>query len=1200
MLRVLQIAFLSLVALSSAAQQDSVARRVIFIGDAGEINFQQEAILSLAAELVIKDRTKVLFLGDNVYPRGMGLPGSEEEAETAAILRSQYEPMRAKGAPVYFIPGNHDWDKSGREGLEKIRAQARFVAEQQDSLLKFIPTNGCPGPVEIPVSEELVLIAYDSEWWLFPHAKIDRFSDCDCTTEEEVLDRLEELFYKHQDKTILLVSHHPFQTYGVHGGYYSLKDHLFPFTNLKKNLYIPMPVVGSLYPLLRSTVFLNPEDMPHPAYRHLKRKVSEIFEGFPNLIYVAGHDHGLQFSKDKGRYQIVSGSGAKSSYIKNSKKLLYKNVLQGFVTVDMLVDRSTRVTYYAYDEQGIKADFVHTIPYQSEPALEWAQLAVAGDSVLVQANVKYNRVGKFHRSLFGENYREEWAAPTKVPVLRMSEVAGGLKPIKRGGGMQTVSLRLQDSTGKEWVLRGVNKRAEALLPATLHYTFAKDFLDDAVSAQHPYSALMVPPIAKAVNVPHTEPVIGLVAPDTALGVHNLSMANTLALLEEREPLGKSDNTPKMLAKIYSDNDDTFAAKAFLRARMLDLLIGDWDRHGDQYRWVDDRPGKDKDYRAVPRDRDQVLRVMDGFLPYLVSRSWAVPTIQGFGPKVSSVKYSLLKSGFLNAQPEMQFNRGEWDSLVQEFKEKVTDSVLRESVNRLPRASIDIRGEKILADLKERRDSMPREMGKYYRFINGIVDIRLSDKDEWVSIDEEADKAIRIRVQKLNKEGERKKVLMDKTYDPEITKEIRLYLSGGKDSVMLRTAESPINVRIIGGAGQKDYHIAGAGRKVRLYDQGNSTLRGASDRVKSYVSADSAWTAFEPVNLYNVTMPLAALGYDADDGLILGAGFKYTHQRGFRKTPYTHTQQLMVSGSVSTGSMKVNYRGRWRELVGKADFLIDADVLAPNNTQNFFGMGNNSAYDRKNRSIRYYRTRFNLYELKPALEWADPLRSFRIGPALQYYSYNPNKNRGRFIENSGALNSYDSLSVDQNKLFVGFLTELVRDNRDNKLLPTGGGYFKAELKAYAGLNDHSKSFAQLTSEFSFYKSFADRAVVLANRVGGGTTLGKTTFYQSLFLGGHGNLMGLRKYRYAGEHMLYNNLEARIKMAQIGSYILPGQLGLIGFYDVGKTWTKGYNSKDIHQGVGGGLYYAPAQMLVLQLLAGHAEGVWYPYFSMGLRF
>ncbi len=32
------------------------------------------------------------------------------------------------------------------------------------------------------------------------------------------------------------------------------------------------------------------------------------------------------------------------------------------------------------------------------------------------------------------------------------------------------------------------------------------------------------------------------------------------------------------------------------------------------------------------------------------------------------------------------------------------------------------------------------------------------------------------------------------------------------------------------------------------------------------------------------------------------------------------------------------------------------------------------------------------------------------------------------------------------------------------------------------------------------------------------------------------------------MFYNNLELRIKLADIANYILPGQLGLTGFYDI----------------------------------------------------
>lgn len=365
MLKFLCVTLLSFL-MTGVFAQDSVVNRVIFIGDAGEINFKQETIIPLAAALVLKGKTTVMFLGDNIYPSGMGLPGSKEELETALILRSQYEPMRAADAPVYFIPGNHDWDKMGKQGLAKIRAQGNFLDAQQDSLLQLVPKNGCPDPVEIPISDHLVIIAYDSEWWLFPHEKIDTNIRCGCDSEVKVIEKLKELVHKNKNKTILVASHHPFYSYGVHAGYYSWKDHIFPLTILNKNFYLPLPVIGSLYPLMRSTVFSNPEDMNHSDYKRLKLQVNAVFEGVPNYVYISGHDHGLQFIKKRDQYQIVSGSGAKSSSIKSNSNLLYKNSMQGFVTVDLLLDRSTQITYYTYDNKGIKADYAYRIPYKRE------------------------------------------------------------------------------------------------------------------------------------------------------------------------------------------------------------------------------------------------------------------------------------------------------------------------------------------------------------------------------------------------------------------------------------------------------------------------------------------------------------------------------------------------------------------------------------------------------------------------------------------------------------------------------------------------------------------------------------------------------------------------------------------------------------------------------------------------------------------
>jgi len=52
------------------------------------------------------------------------------------------------------------------------------------------------------------------------------------------------------------------------------------------------------------------------------------------------------------------------------------------------------------------------------------------------------------RSLVGKNYRDEWITPVEVPVLRLKEAYGGLKPTKQGGGKQTKSLRVENSAGK--------------------------------------------------------------------------------------------------------------------------------------------------------------------------------------------------------------------------------------------------------------------------------------------------------------------------------------------------------------------------------------------------------------------------------------------------------------------------------------------------------------------------------------------------------------------------------------------------------------------------------------------------------------------------------------------------------------------------------------------------------------------------------
>ena len=357
MKRVFTLLFVLVNCLTSVAQDSStLISRIIFIGDAGEIDPEQSQVISHAAGQILEGNTTVIYLGDNIYPKGMGLPGSPEEEATKQILRSQFGPMRAKGASVYFIPGNHDWDKSGPIGLAKVKAQSNFLRAQNDPKLVMVPAGGCPGPVAISIAKNLSIVAFDSEWWVFPHHQKQAAADCDCNSKTAVIAKMKTFAETHKDQVILLAAHHPFQSYGTHGGHFTFMQHLFPLREINKNLYLPLPLIGSIYPLIRRN-FPDPEDLRNNIYKDMIGKVDSAFKRVPNLIHVAGHDHGLQFIKRKDDIQIVSGAGTKTSRVVKGKHALFGKATQGYVVADFYADKHLEFKFYEEQATGVAETF---------------------------------------------------------------------------------------------------------------------------------------------------------------------------------------------------------------------------------------------------------------------------------------------------------------------------------------------------------------------------------------------------------------------------------------------------------------------------------------------------------------------------------------------------------------------------------------------------------------------------------------------------------------------------------------------------------------------------------------------------------------------------------------------------------------------------------------------------------------------------
>ncbi|AKD05456.1 membrane protein [Pontibacter korlensis] len=830
------------------------------------------------------------------------------------------------------------------------------------------------------------------------------------------------------------------------------------------------------------------------------------------------------------------------------------------------------------------------------------------DSITIAIASEYDEVGKRHRFWFGDNYRELWSTPVKLRVFRLNEERGGMKILKRGGGQQTKSLRLADSTGKEWVLRTVQKDPEMALPENLRETVAKDIVQDQISSSHPFGALVVPPLAEALNVLHTNPEIVYLPDDPALGEYREDYANAVYLLEEREPIRAgvdTDNTETVLEKLEEDNDTRVNQRSVLRARLLDFVIGDWDRHEDQWRWreLEDQAGDY--YDPIPRDRDQIFFKNEGVIPKIGSRKWIMPKFQGFDKDIRDIKGFNFNARFFDRMFLTHLSEQDWQEEVKVVQDRLTDDLLEKAVRRMPEPIFKQGGAELISTMKARRDNLQEQALKYYRFLAEAVDIPGSDKHEEFNLDYLPDGSINLKVYKIKKEGDRDRLLLDRTFSPVVTKELRLYGRGDTDVFRVQgTGKSKIKVRLIGGGSADTFDIASDFRnkkKLLVYDRSDEENR-LPERglAKLRTSEDTIVNNYDPRSFeYDVLMPLVTAGYNIDDGVLLGAGFRYTKQ-GFRKDPYAAQHRFMVGHALATNAFFGRYEGDFPQLIGKYDVGVELDARAPNNTSNFFGVGNNTEFiDEGSKPIRYYRTRYDFIEAQVVLKRQLTQRFSVFGGITgQFFSMRPEDNEGRFINLYQQQNPEENLF--ESKYYSGLIGGFTLDTRDDEVQPSKGIFWSTNLRGVGQFNDEEREYGQLQSELGVYFRLSNRLVV-ANRIGGGTTFGDPAFFQLMYLGGTNNLRGYRNFRFAGDQMLYHNLELRLKLFDFTSYLLPGSVGLIGFNDIGRVWSEsGDDGGGWHDGFGAGFYVLPAQLLLLHGVVGFSEDGVLPYFSVGFRF
>lgn len=337
------------------------------IGDAGKTRSDdpEPSLISLGTEILKShpDSSLVVFLGDNIYDHGLPNKNSPERLRTEGYIKDQINTLGPKHRAL-FIAGNHDWDNNSPEGNNLMKNQEIFIRKYSSARAQLLPENGCQGPDYIDINDNLRLVFFDSQRLFRDWLNVPDSSECKPIDMNSFFNNLELILKNSKGRKCILIHHHPFITYGEHGGKFDWKKHIFPLTAFNKYFLLPLPVVGSLYPILRNNG-ITPQDMSNDIYQEYSKKMREISKKYNPVFSASGHEHSLQVIRDpvSNTIQIISGKGTRwtDGTVSTGDGTIFASPFPGFMKYEIYPDGTSLLTVIVPDDEG-KATEVFYFP----------------------------------------------------------------------------------------------------------------------------------------------------------------------------------------------------------------------------------------------------------------------------------------------------------------------------------------------------------------------------------------------------------------------------------------------------------------------------------------------------------------------------------------------------------------------------------------------------------------------------------------------------------------------------------------------------------------------------------------------------------------------------------------------------------------------------------------------------------------------
>jgi hypothetical protein len=776
----------------------------------------------------------------------------------------------------------------------------------------------------------------------------------------------------------------------------------------------------------------------------------------------------------------------------------------------------------------------------------------------VVAGPRY-KAGSIHRWLLGPHYRDLWTTPIEVEVLDLDTYAGGLTATKKGGGMQTKTLRFEASDGRRFRVRSVDKDPTPTLPPDLRDTFAEWVVQDQISAAHPAGPMIVDGLAQAAGIRHVEHRFVIIPDDPRLGEFRKDFAGMLGIMEA-EPRFEPPVTSgfeDVLKTVEGDEMDKLAdagagdrvdARALLKARLFDMFIGDWDRHIGQWDWARVK-GSDK-WQPIPGDRDQAFSKFDGLVLGLARSSQ--PRFVNFEKEYPSIVGIGWNGRLVDRRYLAELDRPVFRDVALELQRSLTDAAIENAARRMPAPYYRLNGAKTVARLLARRDRLPQVADKFYEMLAKEAEVHATNEDDVAEIARAGD-TVEVRVSAAGKAAP----YFQRTFREDDTSEIRIFLKQGNDRATSRGAGDPIKVRVVGGPGADILDDSASGHTHSYDHEGeNRLVSGPGTEESNLPYTHPVDRGKYPLRDWGTAViPSARISAGGDLGLFLGANvdfFKY----GFRKHPYASRQTVRAGYSVGLNGFRTDYEGEFAHTNSRKMRRLFLRVSNIENVR-FHGFGNETTAEGED---DFYRTPQRQYILYPSFRFGlDAPVDLSIGIGAKYVQ--PELIPGRFLT---IEQPYGSDDFGQ----VGARAALVIDRRNAPAAAKRGVILSVAGAVYPKALDVESTFGEAHGEMAAYLTFGP---TLALRVGGKQLWGTYPYFEAAFIGGPTTVRGLRRERFAGDASAFGNAELRLRLFDF-KVLVPIDLGVFGLADVGRVFLDGEDSNRWHTGFGGGLAFS----------------------------